>query len=95
MKYKLYFNVIMCDRFCSNFIKGCDLGIEEYGVTGTVSFITETEPTNEYVEKMIKILEKTKEEKTLEKYFVNVKLDRIEIVEKEEIEKEKIKKRRR
>ena len=81
MKYKLYFNVIICDRFCSNFIKNCDLGIEEYGVAGTVSFTTQTEPTNEYIERIIKHLEKTKEEKTLEKYFVNVKLNRIEVVE--------------
>lgn len=83
MKYKLYFDVIQCDRFCSNFIRNCDLGIDDYGVGATVSFTTETEPTEEYIEKMIKILEKTKEEKSLEKYFVCVKLNRVELVKGE------------
>ena len=80
MKYKLVFDVIQCDRVYSNFIRGCDLGISDYGVVGKVSFSTETEPTDEYIDKIIKILEKTKEEKSLEKYFVNVKLNRIEVV---------------
>lgn len=83
MKHKLVFDVIQCDRFCSNFIRNCDLGIDHYGVAGKISFTTETEPTDEYIEKMIKQIEKTKEEKSLEKYFVDVKLNRIELVKGE------------
>ena len=32
MRYKLVFDVIMCDRFTSNFMKCCGLGIEHVGV---------------------------------------------------------------
>ena len=80
MKYKLFFDVILCDRFCSNFIRVCNLGISDYGVAGIVSFTTETEPTDEYIEKIIEQLEKTKEEKSLKFYYANVKLNRIEVI---------------
>ena len=80
MKYKLFFDVIKCDRFCSNFIKTCDLGISDYGVAGIVSFTTEIEPTEKYIEKIIIQLEKTKEEKSLKSYYANIKLNRIEVV---------------
>lgn len=78
MKYKLYFDCIMCDRLYSGFIRACDLGISAVGTQGTISFTTKTEPTEEYIEKMIKVLESTKEEKGLKSYYTNVKLNRIE-----------------
>lgn len=80
MKYKLYFDVIVCDRLYSDLIRACDLGIEHYGARSMISFTTTTEPTDDYVEKMIKQLEKTKEEKSLKQYYVDVKLNRIEVV---------------
>lgn len=85
MKYKIYFDVIQCNRFYSNFMRACDLGgITDVGVKGVLSYVTTTEPTKEYIEKMTKVIESTKQEKSLEAYFVNVKLNRIELAEGEE-----------
>jgi hypothetical protein len=82
MKYKIYFDVIKCNRFYSNFMRACDLGgITDVGVKGVLSYTTTTEPTKEYIEKMTKALESTKQEKSLGEYFANVKLNRIEIEE--------------
>lgn len=83
MKYKLFFDVVLCDRLYSNFMRGCDLGIEEVGTSGTVSFTTSEEPTEEYIEKMIKHLESTKQHKELEIYYACVKHTRTEMVENE------------
>lgn len=80
MEYKLFFTAIMCDRLCSKFMKMCDLGVEDVGVEVDMSFTTTTEPTKEYINKIILVLESTKYYKELEKYFANVKLDRIEVV---------------
>lgn len=83
MEYKYYFNAILCDRFCCNFIRACDLGIDEYGESITITFITDKEPTKENIAKIEKILNSTKEEKILKYYYVNVKFDKAEIVVKE------------
>lgn len=80
MEYKLFFTALMCNRLCSKFMKMCDLGVEDVGVEVVMSFVTPTKPTKEYIDKIIKTLESTKNYKELEKYFVNVKLDRIEVV---------------
>ena len=80
MEYKLFFTALMCNRFCSKFMKMCDLGVEDVGVEVVISFITSEKPTKEYIDKIIKIHESTKDYKELEKYFANVKLDRIEVV---------------
>ncbi len=80
MNYRLYFDAIKCDKWCCNFIKACDLGIEAYGVPITISFTTSTEPTDEYINKMIQQLQKTKEEKSLKVYYANIKLNRIEVI---------------
>lgn len=80
MNYRLYFDAIQCDKWCCNLIRACDLGIEAYGTPITISFTTSTKPTDEYIEKMIKQLSKTEEEKRLNVYYANVKLNRIEVV---------------
>ena len=80
MTYKYYFNAILCDRFCCNFIKACDLGINEYGEAITISFKTNTEPTKKNIDKIEKILNSTKNEKSLDKYYANVKFEKAEIV---------------
>ena len=83
MEYKLFFTAIMCDRLCSKFMKMCDLGVEDVGVEVVMSFVTSEKPTKEYIDKIIKIHESTKDYKELEKYFANVKFDRIEVVSNE------------
>lgn len=83
MEYKLFFTAIMCNRLCGKFMKMCDLGVEDVGVEVDMSFTTTTEPTKEYINKIILVLESTKYYKELEKYFANVKLDRIEVVSNE------------
>ena len=80
MKYKYYFKVIQCNRAYSNFMRGCDLGIDDIGVSGIVSFITDKEP-KENKEKLTAILMKAKENKDLQTYFAKVDFDRVEIVE--------------
>ena len=80
MKYKLFFTAFMCDRLCGKFMKVCDLGVENVGVKVNMFFTTTTKPTKEYIDDKIKILESTKQYEKLEKYFANVKLDRIEVV---------------
>ena len=80
MDYKIVLNAKMCDRFTSNFMKACDLGIENVGVPVKISITIENEPTEEIIEKIINQHLKTKENKLLDKYFDNISLDRIELV---------------
>lgn len=80
MKYKVYLNAIKCDRFYCNFIKNCDLGISEFGVPVIISFTMDNEPTKEVIQKIIDCHLKSKEEKSLNSYFSNVTLNRIELI---------------
>lgn len=84
MKYRLYFDVILCDRFISKFMRTCAL-CDDVGIGQTLSFDTTSEPTKEYIEKMTKVLESTKDEKSLEKYYTCVKHVRTEVIEDEKI----------
>lgn len=81
MTYKLVFEAILCDRFISNFMRCANVGIEHVGIGQTISFTTESEPTDEYIKKMIKVFESTKDKKTLKQYYTCVKHVRTEIVE--------------
>lgn len=80
MKYKYYFEVVVCDRFCSSFIRNCDLGTDEYGHKATISFKTNTKPTKKNIEKICKILNSTKEEESLKQYYSNTTFLRCELV---------------
>lgn len=80
MDYKIVLNATMCDRFTSNFMKACDLGIENVGVPVKISITIENEPTDEIIQKIIAQHLKTKENKSLDKYFDNISLNRIELV---------------
>ena len=59
-------------------------GIDSVGVSVTISFITDKEPTKENIEKIEKLLESTKDEKSLSSYYQCVKFNRAEVVMKEE-----------
>lgn len=83
MKYKIYLDAIKCDRLCCNFIRSCDLGIEEYGIPVIISFYMEEQPTKEIIDKIIDCHLKSREEKSLRNYFSNVKLNRVEVVYEE------------
>lgn len=78
--YKWHLSAIKCNRFYSDFMRACDLGVEDVGINVDISFVTDKKPTKKNVEKIIKIFEKTKEEKSLEAYFTNVKFVRAEII---------------
>lgn len=80
MKYKYYLSAIQCNRFYSNFIKSCGLGIEDVGVNIQISFITDKEPTKENIEKIEKLLESSQQEKSLSSYYRNVKFLKAEVV---------------
>lgn len=80
MKYKIYLDAIQCDRLCCDFIRSCDLGIEEYGISVIISFCIDQEPTEELIQKIIECHLKSKENKELRSYFTNVKLNRIELL---------------
>ena len=79
-QYKYYFDVILCDKTLCSFIRGCDLGIEEYGTKGEVSFISDAEPTQENIDKIINALNQAKYEKSLNIYYGNITLNRVEVV---------------
>ena len=80
MKYKYYLSAIQCNRFYSNFIKSCGLGIEDVGVNIQISFITDKEPTKQNIEKIEKLLNSSQQEKSLTSYYRNVKFLKAEIV---------------
>lgn len=86
MKYKVYLKATMCDRFTSNFMQMCNLGITDVGVPVKISFTTDDMPTETTIQLIIDKHLETKNNKSLEKYFENVKLDRIELI-KEDKEK--------
>lgn len=54
------------------------------GVNVEISFITNTKPTKENIEKIEKLLESSKEEKSLSSYYATVKFIRAEVVLGEE-----------
>lgn len=83
MQYKYYLSAIQCNRFCSNFMRSCDLGIEDVGVNIQISFITDKEPTKENTEKIEKLLNSSKEEKSLSSYYRNVKFIKAEVIMEE------------
>lgn len=83
MKYKYYLTAIQCNRVYSNFMRGLDLGIDDVGVNIQISFITDKEPTKENTEKIEKLLESSRDEKSLSSYYRNVKFQTAEIVLKE------------
>lgn len=83
MEYKYYFSAIQGNRFYSNFMRACDLGIEDVGLQIEISFITDKEPTKENIDKIEKLLNSTKEEKSLSSYYRNVKFIRAEVVMEE------------
>lgn len=86
IKYKYIYNVIICDRFCSNFMQKCDLGVTDVGVEAKVSFISQIKPTKESIENFKNLIEKSKEEKSLDKYYTNVKYVEANIIMEDEDE---------
>lgn len=81
MKYKIHLDALMCDKKQSKFIRACDLGITDVGMQVRLSFYTDKEPTNEYIQKIIDLHLSTEKAKELDVYFANVKLNRIELVQ--------------
>lgn len=79
MKYKIFLDALVCEKFISNFMKKCDVGVEDVGIKVQISFETETQPTQELIDEIIAKHEATKNDKTLCHYFSNVKLNRIEL----------------
>ena len=79
-KYKVYLSAIKCNRFYSNFMRACDLGIDDIGVRVEISFTMEQEPTKEIIGKIIFVHEQAKYNRDLTEYFINVKLNRIEVI---------------
>lgn len=59
-------------------------GIEAVGVNVSISFVTDKEPTKENIERIEKLLESSKDEKSLSSYYANVKFIRAEVVLGEE-----------
>lgn len=84
MKYKYFLLALQCNRLYSNFMRSCGLGISDVGVYVEISFITDKEPTKENIEKIEKLLESSKEEKSLSSYYATVKFIRAEVVLGEE-----------
>lgn len=86
IKYKYTYKAVICDRFCSNFMEKCDLGITDVGVKGNISFVSQIEPTKESIENFRKLIEKSKEEKSLDKYYANVEYIEAKIIMEDENE---------
>lgn len=79
-KYKIYLSALQCNRFYCNFIRSCDLGIDYYGVLVEISFTTSEEPTKEFIQKVVSLLETSKNEQKLEWYFSDIELRKVELV---------------
>ena len=79
MKYKLYFNVFLCDRFASNFMRNCQL-CDDVGIRTTIEVTVSDTPTKEYITKIIKVLESTREEQSLKQYYTGVEHLRTEVI---------------
>lgn len=75
MAYKVYLEAILCDRWQCDFMKMCDLGITDVGKEVKMSFITEEEPTSEKLQKITELLLSTKDNKELEQYYSNVRIN--------------------
>lgn len=75
--YRLYFSVILCDRFTSNFMRTCEL-CDHVGIRTTVTMTTNEEPTDEYIKKITKVMESTKDEKSLKQYYTCVEFIKVE-----------------
>ena len=75
---------MLSDRVLSSFVRGCDL-CDDIGVWQTICYDTTTEPTEEYIEKMINKMNSTKNEKSLRKYYSLVEHIRTEVIEDEKI----------
>lgn len=80
VRYKFYFSAIQCNRTYSNFIRNCDLGVSDVGSQVEISFTTDKKPTQKNIDKMINILESTKQEESLAQYYTCVKYVRTEII---------------
>lgn len=59
-------------------------GVSDIGINVEISFITDKEPTKENIEKIEKLLESSKEEKSLSSYYASVKFIRAEVALEEE-----------
>lgn len=80
MKYKYFLSAIQCNRLYSDFMRICDLGIDSVGVRIEISFVTGKEPTKDNINKIEKLLESSKDEKSLSSYYANVKFIRAEVI---------------
>ena len=83
-KYRYYFSAIQCNRAYSNFMKSCDLGITDVGIPKEISFVTDTEPKKDNINKIENLLNSTQKEKELGAYFRNVKFIKAEVVMEED-----------
>mgnify|MGYP007012026354 CR=1 FL=1 len=54
-------------------------GISDVGINVEISFITDKKPTKDNIEKIEKLLESSKEEKSSSSYYANVKFIRAEV----------------
>lgn len=79
MEYKVYFDVFLCDRFTSNFMRNRQL-CDDVGIRTTVEITVTETPTKEYIAKIIKVLESTREEQSLKQYYTGVKHLRTEVI---------------
>ena len=80
MKYRYFFSAIQCSRKYSSFIRSCDLGVSDIGLPIEISFVTDTIPTKETIEKIENVLNNTQKEVKLGAYYRNVKFIKAEVV---------------
>lgn len=58
-------------------------GITDVGIPMTISIDTDKKPTGKYLNKLTKILENTKNEKSLISYYTNVKFVTCEVIKED------------
>jgi hypothetical protein len=64
-------------------MKSCDLGIEDVGIPREISFVTDTEPKKDNINKIENLLNSTQKEKELGAYYRNVEFLKAEVVTEE------------
>lgn len=77
--YKYFFSCLICDKFCSNFMRACQLGITDVGIKAIISFISDLEPNQNNIERIKNLLLSSKNAK-IDSYYANVSFESVEIV---------------
>lgn len=80
MKYRYHLLATQHNRDNSEFVKNCEVHIEDIGINVKISFITDKEPMKSNIDKIIQVFENTRNNENLSTYYTAVELLKVEKV---------------